>query len=147
MSKSNPSFGEGFKTNFLPIALVFFGFIIAGTCLSTGPFIPVGLAGLVGLATIVYLCIKVAKDKRTICSLQTALEKVKDDYAADTAKVKELFSKKDAIINDQTQTIESLMNSLAKVKQEIEKKKEVKEEVKEEPKKEEKKPAKKQTKK
>ena len=74
MSNSTMSFKEGFMSFYLPVILVFIGFVAAGTCISTGPFMPVGLSGIVALAALVCIAVLLIKRHNTIQDLKCSME-------------------------------------------------------------------------
>lgn len=151
MGNSNHLFKDDWKTVIVPIVLVFIGFIVAGTCLSTGPFLPVGLAGVIALAAIVYMVIQLASYKKKITELEKKLYATTDTMETLEVKLKDDIAKRDIIIADQKDTITDLMNQVLTLKEQLSSKPETPESVKPEPEtpevKEVKKPSKKSSKK
>lgn len=135
------SFKEGFMTFYLPAIMIVCGFIVAGTCLSAGPFIPVGLSGIIALAIIAYTAValikrgkKVQELNDTISAEESRVESINKRNASDLAK-------KDSIIAELKDTVSVLQKKVNDFETAA-KESTVKEEVKTE----EKKPAKKTTK-
>lgn len=141
MGNSTQSFKELFMAIYLPALLMFFGLIAAGTCISVGPFFPVGFAGLIAGVVMVYFGISLIKRekknkelKETISTEEDRVESIKKRNASDLAK-------KDSIIAELKDTVSVLQKKVSDFEATV-KESAVKEEVKTE----EKKPAKKATK-
>ena len=154
MSVSTMSFKEGFLTFYLPAIMVVCSFVVAGTCLSTGPFFPVGLCGLISLVFMVYGAILIARESKKAKELREAVSIEEDRVASINKRNSSDLAKKDVIINELKETVSVIQAKNAKLEDEISKiKKETTpatkpaEPVKEEAKKEEKKTTKKTTKK
>ena len=81
MSNTTQSFGDLVKRIYLPAIIGFLGIVACGTCLSTGPFIPVGLSGLVILVVVIYFLVKHFKNVNRV-------EFLKDALNAETCKSK-----------------------------------------------------------
>lgn len=141
MGNSTQSFKELFMAIYLPALLMFFGLIAAGTCISVGPFFPVGFAGLIAGVVMIYFGISLIKKekkneelKETISTEEDRVESIKKRSASDLAK-------KDSIIAELKDTVSVLQKKVSDFETAA-KESTVKEEVKTE----EKKPAKKTTK-
>lgn len=141
MGNSTQSFKELFMAIYLPALLMFFGLIAAGTCISVGPFFPVGFAGLVTGVVMVYFGISLIKREKknkeleeTISTEEDRVESIKKRSASDLAK-------KDSIIAELKDTVSVLQKKVSDFETAA-----VESAVKEEVKTEEKKPAKKATK-
>lgn len=141
MGNSTQSFKELFMAIYLPALLMFFGLIAAGTCISVGPFFPVGFAGLVTGVVMVYFGISLIKREKknkeleeTISTEEDRVESIKKRSASDLAK-------KDSIIAELKDTVSVLQKKVSDFETAA-----VEYAVKEEVKTEEKKPAKKATK-
>lgn len=135
MGNSTQSFKELFMAIYLPALLMFFGLIAAGTCISVGPFFPVGFAGLVTGVVMVYFGISLIKKekknkelKETISTEEDRVESIKKRSASDLAK-------KEAVINELKDTVAVLQKKLTEAEATKAKKEESPVEVKEEVKK------------
>lgn len=139
---STMSFKEGFMTFYLPVIMIFCGFIVAGTCLSAGPFIPVGLSGIVALAVIAYTAVALIKRGKKVQELNDTLSAEESRVESINKRNASDLAKKDSIIAELKDTVSVLQKKVSDfetaAKEPI-----VKEEVKIE---EKKKPAKKTTK-
>ena len=150
MSNSTMSFKEGFLSFYLPGILVFIGFVAAGTCISTGPFIPVGLSGIVSLAVLVCAAVLLIKRHYRIQDLKCSMEANEHRIESIVKKNNSELARKDGIISEFKETVMALQNRIGELEHEIASEKaakKVKEEVKKETVEEESKPAKKTTKK
>ncbi len=143
MGNSTQSFKELFMAIYLPALLMFFGLIAAGTCISVGPFFPVGFAGLIAGVVMVYFGISLIKKekknkelKETISTEEDRVESIKKRSASDLAK-------KEAVINELKDTVAVLQKKLTEAEATKAKKEEAPVEVKEEVKKSTKKASKK----
>lgn len=138
---STMSFKEGFMTFYLPAIMVVCGFIVAGTCLSAGPFIPVGLSGIIALTIIAYTAVALIKRGKKVQELNDTLSAEESRVESINKRNASDLAKKDSIIAELKDTVTVLQKKVSDFEATV-KESTVKEEVKTE----EKKPAKKATK-
>lgn len=144
------SFKEGFLSFYLPGILVFIGFVAAGTCISTGPFIPVGLSGIISLAVLVCAAVLLIKRHYNIQDLKSIMEANEHRIESIVKKNNSELARKDGIISEFKETVMALQNRIGELESELNTaKKAIKSETakEEEPAKLEAKPVKKSTKK
>ena len=102
------TFKEAFMSVYLPGILVFLGIIAGATCVSVGPFFPVGVAGIVAIACIVLIAVSLAKKQANISELKDTL--ATKDYVAESVAKRNAsdLANKDIIISELKENIASL---------------------------------------
>lgn len=119
------TFKEAFMSVYLPGILVFLGIIAGVTCVSVGPFLPVGIAGIVAIACIILIAVSLAKKQASVNKLEDTLL-TKECVAESVAKRNASdLANKDVIISELKENITSLqlkVNNLTKEAEELRKK-------------------------
>lgn len=140
------TFKEAFMSVYLPGILIFLGIIAGSACISSGPFVPVGIAGIVTIITMVYTAVVLVKKhtsvkelKKTIEAEELRVESINKRNAIEAAR-------KNDIISELRDTIQALQKKIGELENEVTVAKAVEETV-EEAVKEEEKPKRKTSKK
>ena len=119
------TFKEAFMSVYLPGILIFLGIIAGATCISAGPFFPVGIAGIVAIACIILIAVSLAKKQASVNKLEDTLL-AKECVAESVAKRNASdLANKDVIISELKENITSLqlkVNNLTNKAEELRKK-------------------------
>jgi len=116
---STMSFKEGFMTFYLPAIMIVCGFIVAGTCLSAGPFIPVGLSGIVALAVIAYTAVTLIKRGKKVQELNDTLSAEESRIESINRRNASDLAKKDSIIAELKDTVLVLQNKVNTLQEKV----------------------------
>lgn len=102
------TFKEAFMSVYLPGILIFLGIIAGATCVSVGPFFPVGIAGIVAIACIILIAVSLAKKQESISELKDTL--VTKDYVAESVAKRNAsdLENKNIIISELKENITNL---------------------------------------
>lgn len=119
------TFKEAFMSVYLPGILIFLGIIAGATCVSVGPFFPVGIAGIVAIACIILIAVSLAKKQASVNKLEDTLL-AKECVAENVAKRNASdLANKDVIISELKENITNLqlkVNDLTNKAKELKKK-------------------------
>lgn len=123
MSNSTTTFKEAFVSFYLPAIIVFLGIIAGSACISSGPFVPVGIAGIITMITMVYTAIALIKKhnsakefKKIIEAEELKAESVNKRNAVEVARKNDIISELKDTIQALQKRIEELENEAAAVK-------------------------------
>lgn len=146
MSNSTTTFKEAFVSFYLPAIIVFLGIIAGSACISSGPFVPVGIAGIIIMITMVYTAIALIKKHNSAKEFKKIIEA--EELKAESVNKRNAIevARKNDIISELKDTIQALQKRIGELENEIAAAKAV-EKTEEEAMKEEEKPKKRASKK
>jgi len=119
MSNSTTSFKEAFVSFYLPAIIVFLGIIAGSACISSGPFIPVGIAGIVTIITMAYTAFVLVKKHTSVKELKKTIEAEKLRTEGVNKKNAIEVARKNDIISELKDTIQALQKRIGELENEI----------------------------
>ena len=114
MSNSTQSFKELFLSVYLPALLAFFAIVAGATCLSVGPFIPVGFSGLVTIVAGVYAAITLIRNKNKMSEMKDTIVFMEDKSNSVQKRLNSDIARRDETIEELNCKI-ALLNTELKV--------------------------------
>lgn len=123
MSNSTMSFKEAFFSVYLPAILVFFAFVAGATCISAGPFFPVGMSGIVSVVVLIWVAVSLIKNHQKIQDLKDTIDAEEERIASINKRHASDLARKDALItelNDSLSVLQNKVNTLQDKVKELE---------------------------
>ena len=118
MSNSTTTFKEGLISFYLPAIIVFLGIIAGSACISSGPFVPVGIAGIVTIITMVYAAVVLARKYTSDKDLKKTIEAEKLRAESASRKHAIEIARKNDIISELRDTIQALQKKIEELESE-----------------------------
>lgn len=106
------TFKEAFMSVYLPGILVFLGVIACATCVSVGPFFPVGVAGIIAVIALIWIAVSLIKGTHKIQNLKDTIDAEEARIASINKRHASDLARKDAIITELNDTILVLQNKI-----------------------------------
>lgn len=123
MSNSTMSFKEAFLAFYLPALLIFLAIVAGATCISVGPFFPVGVAGIVSLVVLVWVAVTFIKNHQKTQDLKDTIDAEEARIASINKRHASDLARKDALItelNDSLSVLQNKVNTLQDKVKELE---------------------------
>lgn len=119
MSNSTTTFKEAFVSFYLPAIIVFLGIIAGSACISSGPFVPVGIAGIITMITMVYTAIALIKKHNSVKEFKKMIEA--EELKAESIGKRNAIeiARKNDIISELKDTIQALQKRIGELENEI----------------------------
>lgn len=118
MSNSTTTFKEGLVSFYLPAIIVFLGIIAGSASISSGPFVPVGIAGIVTIITMVYTAVVLAKKHTSDKELKSTIEAERLKTESINKKNTIEVARKNDIISELRDTIQALQKRIGELESE-----------------------------
>ena len=119
MGNSTTTFKEALTSFYLPAIIVFLGIIAGSACISSGPFVPVGIAGIVTIITMVYTAIALIKKHSSVKEFKKIIEA--EELRAESVNKRNAIeiARKNDIISELKDTIQALQKRIGELENEI----------------------------